>query len=100
MGPHKDIDHDHLFCFLGTNPDDPSELVGGIEFWLGKGDEIDTVVVDTPSSIYVPANPVMFPMIWRKVTRLIITCMVAGEGIEESWEIQLPVSMEGRPTKI
>ena len=98
LGPHKDIDHDHLFCFLGTNPDYPSELGGEIEFWLGEGDEIDTVVVDTPSSIYVPANLGMFPMIWRNVTRPIIMCVVASEGIEKSKEVQLPVSMEGRPT--
>ena len=26
LGPHKDLGHDHLFCFLGTNPDDPGEL--------------------------------------------------------------------------
>ena len=100
LGPHKDIDHDHLFCFLGTNPDDPSELGGEIEFWLGEGDEIDTVIVDTPSSIYVPANLGMFPMIWRNVTRPIIMCVVASEGIEKSKEIQLPVSMEGRPTSM
>ena len=100
LGPHKDIDHDHLFCFLGTNPDDPSELGGEIEFWLGEGEEIDAVIVDTPSSVYVPTNLAMFPMIWRKVTRPIIMCVVASEGIEKAKEVQIPVSMDGRPTSM
>ena len=67
---------------------------------MGEGDEIDTVVVDTPSSVYVPANLGMFPMIWRNVTRPIIMCVVASEGIEKSNEVQLAVSMEGRPTSM
>ena len=100
LGPHKDIDHDHLFCFLGTDPGDPGTLGGEIEFWLGEGDEIDKVIVDTPSAIYVPANLGMFPMLWRNVKRPIIICVVASTGIEKSTEVQIPVSMEGRPTSL
>jgi hypothetical protein len=97
LGPHKDIGHDHLFCFLGTNPDDLSDLGGEIEFWLGEGDKIDTVTVDTPSIIYVPEGMGMFPMIWRNVKRPIVFCVIASAGIDKPTEIQLPVSMEGRP---
>jgi hypothetical protein len=100
LGPHKDIGHDHLFCFLGTNPDDPSELGGEVEFWLGEGEEIDKVIIDTPSSVYVPEGMAMFPMIWRKVKRPIIMCVVASTGIDKTTEVQIPVSMEGRPTSI
>ena len=77
-------DFDEVIGFFGTDPEDPHNLYGEIEFWLGEGDEIDTVVVDTPSSIYVPANLGMFPMIWRNVTRPIIMCVVASEGIDKT----------------
>jgi hypothetical protein len=97
LGPHKDIGHDHLFCFLGTNPDNPADLGGEVEFWLGEGKELDKVIVNTPSSIYVPEGLAMFPMLWRKVKRPIIMCVVASAGIDKSTEVQIPISMEGRP---
>jgi hypothetical protein len=100
LGPHKDIGHDHLFCFLGTNPDDPSDLGGEVEFWLGEGEEIDKVIVNTPSSIYVPEGLGMFPMIWRNVKRPIIMCVIASTGIDKTTEEQIPVSMEGRPKSL
>jgi hypothetical protein len=100
LGPHKDIGHDHLFCFLGTDPGDPSDLGGEVEFWLGEGKDIDKVIVDTPSSVYVPEGLAMFPMLWRKVRRPIVMCVVASTGIEKSTEVQIPVSMEGRPTTL
>jgi hypothetical protein len=99
LGPHKDIGHDHLFCFLGTDPNNPGDLGGEIEFWLGEGDEIDKVELNTPSSIYVPEGLAMFPMIWRNVRRPIIRCVVASAGIDKSNEVQVAVSMEGRPSK-
>jgi hypothetical protein len=98
LGPHKDVGHDHLFCFLGTNPDEPGDLGGEVEFWLGEGNVIDKVVVNTPSSIYVPEGLAMFPMIFRKVRHPIIMCVVASTGIDKSTELQIPVSMDGRPT--
>lgn len=100
LGPHKDVGHDHLFCFLGTDPNNPSDLGGEVEFWLGEGDEIDKVVVDTPSAIYVPEGLAMFPMIWRNVRRPIIMCVVASAGIHKETEEQIAVSMEGRPTSL
>lgn len=100
LGPHRDIGHDHLFCFLGTNPDDQSELGGEVEFWLGEGKEIDKVVLNTPSSVYVPAGLAMFPMKWKNVKRPIILCVVASAGIDKTTEVQIPVSMEGRPTSL
>lgn len=100
LGPHKDIGHDHLFCFLGTNPDEPGDLGGEVEFWLGEGKEIDKVIVNTPSSVYVPEGLAMFPMIWRKVKRPIIMCVVSSTGIDKSTEVQIPVSMEGRPKSL
>lgn len=100
LGPHKDIGHDHLFCFLGTDPDDPTDLGGEVEFWLGEGESIDKVTVTTSSVVYVPEGMGMFPMIWRNVKRPIVFCVIASEGIDKETEIQLPVSMDGRPTEI
>jgi hypothetical protein len=100
LGPHKDIGHDHLFCFLGTDPENPGYLGAEIEFWLGEGEETDKVTVDTPSSIYVPSGLGMFPMIFRNVKKPLIMCVVASEGIDKSTEIQIPVSMDGRPDRM
>jgi hypothetical protein len=100
MGPHKDVGHDHLFCFLGTNPDDPNDLGAEVEFWLGEGDETDKVVINTPSSVYVPEGLAVFPMKWKNVKRPVILCVVASTGIDKDTEIQIPVSMEGRPTSL
>ena len=96
LGPHKDLGHDHLFCFLGTNPEGPGDLGGEIEFWLEEGNEIDKIIINTPSSIYVPEGLAMFPMVWRNVRRPIIMCVIASAGINKSTEIQIPVSMDER----
>jgi hypothetical protein len=100
LGPHKDTGHDHLFSFLGTDPENPGELGGEVEFWLGEWDDIDKVVVNPPSSVYVPAGLAMFPMIWRNVNRPIIMCVLASTAIYKCEEMQIPVSMDGRPRTV
>jgi hypothetical protein len=97
MQPHKDVGHDHMICFLGTNPDDPSDLGGEVEFWLGEGKELDKVVINTSSSVYIPEGLAMFPMKFKNVKRPFIMCVVASSEIDKETEIQIPVSMEGRP---
>jgi len=94
LQPHKH-DYDELFLFLGTNPKDISDLGAEAEFWLGEGEELEKVVLNTSSSVYVPAGVAHFPLIWRNVKKpvifVVITCNPPAELILE------PASLEGRP---
>lgn len=94
LQPHKH-DYDELFLFLGTNPKDISDLGAEAEFWLGEGEELEKVVLNTSSSVYVPAGVAHFPLTWRNVKRpiifVVITCNPPVEPILK------PASLEGRP---
>lgn len=54
-GPHQH-DYDELFAFIGTNPDDVYDLGAEVEMWLGEGEERELVVINTTSSLYIPAG--------------------------------------------
>jgi hypothetical protein len=63
-------DHDvNIFCFLGTNPKDPSDLGAEAEFLLGEGVETEKIAINTPSAVYVPAGVTRFPLSWKNVKR-------------------------------
>ncbi|MGD9159342.1 MAG: hypothetical protein PVG39_13095 [Desulfobacteraceae bacterium] len=47
-----------------------------IEFWLGQGDEMEKVIINTSSAVYVPAGPAHFPQIWKNVTRPVMTMVI------------------------
>lgn len=56
----KSADQTTIFCFLGTNPEDPGDLGAEVEFWLGEGEKTEKMVINTPSAVYVPPG-VAFP---------------------------------------
>ena len=58
-----------IFCFLGTNPEDPSDLGAEVEFWLGEGEETEKIIINTPSAVYVPPGVARFPIRWKNVKR-------------------------------
>jgi hypothetical protein len=63
-------DHDiNIFCFLGTNPQDPTDLGAEAEFLLGEGAEAEKMVINSPSAVYVPAGVPRFPLSWKNVKR-------------------------------
>jgi hypothetical protein len=67
--PHKHTSHGETFMFIGTNPDDPTDLGAEAEFCLGEGDQMEKVIINTTSSVYVPPGIAHFPLTWRKVRR-------------------------------
>ena len=73
--PHKH-DYEEIFLFLGTNPEDTTDLGAEIDFWIGEGDEREKVTFTTSSSIYIPPNTVHFPQVWRNVIRPVITVVI------------------------
>jgi hypothetical protein len=76
--PHKHDDTAEMFGFLGTNPDDPSDLGAEAEFCLGEGAEMEKVIINTSSMVYVPPGVAHFPLTWKNVKRpcifLVIPC--------------------------
>jgi len=75
FNPHKH-DYEEIFLFLGTDPKDTAKLGAEIEFWLGEGDDLEKVVINTSSAVYVPAGLAHFPQIWKNVQRPVMTMMI------------------------
>jgi hypothetical protein len=97
FGPHKH-DFGELFLFIGTDSNNLNDLGATAEFWLGEGDEIEKIVLSTPSSVYVPAGLAHFPLAWKHVKRPCIFVVVACTSHEQMGKMNKPVSvsMKGR----
>lgn len=65
-------DFDEIVTVFGTNPDDPRDLGGEVEFWLDDEKHILT----RSSIIYVPKGLRHCPTIFRNVTRPIFHYIV------------------------
>lgn len=72
--PHKH-DFDEVFGFFGTNPDDPYDLCGEIELWLG--DEKHTLT--RSCIVFVPKGLMHSPLNYIRVDRPIFG-FTAGPG--------------------
>ena len=70
-GPHKH-DCDEVFIFLGTDPENPSDLGAEVEFWLGEGEESDKLEFNTSSFVFVPTNLLHMPIFFRNVKRPVL----------------------------
>lgn len=62
--PHSH-DFDEVLAFLGTNPDDPHDLCGEVEVWLGDEKHILT----KSCLVFVPKGLKHCPVIARRVDR-------------------------------
>lgn len=90
--PHKH-DYEEIFLFLGTNAEDTTDLGAEVEFWVGEGEELEKVVFNTSSSIYIPPGVAHFPQIWRNVKRPVMTMVIMPNTGER---ILKDVPIEGR----
>jgi hypothetical protein len=79
--PHKHDDHGEIFCFIGTNPNDPTDLGAEAEFCLGEGEEQEKILINTSSRVYVPPGVTHFPLTWKNVKRPVIFFVVSHRGI-------------------
>jgi len=93
--PRKSYGEGIYFLIMGTNPEDLSDLGGEAELWLGEGEELEKVVIDTPSCVYCPPGLARFPLTWKNVKRPILMA-VFSPRISDDEPIE-PVSLEGRP---
>ncbi|MBN2076981.1 MAG: hypothetical protein JW762_15665 [Dehalococcoidales bacterium] len=60
-------EYSELLVYLGTNPDKPEELGGEIELWLGEGEKLEKVILNTSSSILIPPGLAHLPLFYRNV---------------------------------
>jgi hypothetical protein len=93
--PLKSYGDGIFFLLLGTNPEDLSDLGAEAEFWLGEGEELEKVVINTPSCVYCPPGVGRFPLTWKNVKRPCIF-VVLVPSVTESSRAE-PASVEGRP---
>ena len=74
---------DELFVFLGTNPQDPDDLGGEAEFWLGEGEDAEKFIINKPTVAFAPKNTAHCPIIFRRVDRpfLMVVILTGPEWI-------------------
>jgi hypothetical protein len=95
FSPLKTYPDGIFFLMLGTNPDDLNDLGAEAEFWLGEGETLEKIVINTPTCVYVPPGTGRFPLIWKNVRRpcmfvVFVADFTIGEG-------PIPVDTTGRP---
>ena len=79
--PHKH-DYEEIFLFLGTNPEDTTDLGAEVDFWIGEGKDAEKVTFTTSSSVWIPPNTAHFPQVWRNVKRPVM-CVVIMPAAQE-----------------
>ena len=95
FAPHKHDVFDEIFCFLGTDYQNPNDLGAEAEFWMGEDETLEKIVINTPSCIYVPPGVGRWPMKWKNVKRPVIFVVLVPNFTEKSRSE--PVSYKGRP---
>jgi len=92
-GPHTHKSPE-VIMHIGTNPDDPLELGGEVEMYMGP--ELEKHIITTSTLIYIPANFVHCPWIIKKVERPFIMVTVGQEPEHTEKSFQELVSEEER----
>jgi len=69
-------DFNEIVTVFGTNPDDPQDLCGEVEFWFDD----EKYVLTKSSIIYIPKGLKHCPMIFTNVTRPIFHYLVGDVG--------------------
>ncbi|OGN99092.1 MAG: hypothetical protein A2Y58_03550 [Chloroflexi bacterium RBG_13_51_52] len=92
-GPHKHK-YPEVVMHLGTDPDNPLDLGGEVEFCLGP--EMEKHILTTSNMVYLPADFIHGPWIIRKVTRPFIMVTVEQCPTHTEMSFQDMVSDEER----
>ena len=74
---------------MGTDPNNPTELGGEHEFWLGEGDEAEKYLITKTTCLYVPKGEVHNPNTCKRADRPYVMCVVlkAPEHLDEHVEV-------------
>jgi hypothetical protein len=81
---------DEVHLFFGTDYNNPDELGGEVELWLGTGDEAQQFILTKKTAVYVPAGVAHAPFYYRKVTHppffhVAILQMAEIEATQTGW---------------
>lgn len=70
--------HDVLetYCFMGTDPDNPDDLGGTIEFWLGEGEKAEKIIINKPTVLLIPPHTVHLPLYVNELHHPIISVAI------------------------
>jgi hypothetical protein len=74
-GAHKH-DYPEIFFFVGTDPYNTHYLGAEGEFWLGEGNDLEKIKLDTSCSVYMPPNLAHFPLFFKNVKSPVIMGVV------------------------
>lgn len=75
-GKSHSHDFDELVTLFGSNPDDPRDLCGEVEFWLDD----EKYLLTKSCLIYVPKGTKHCPLIFKRVDRPIFHYIVGHAG--------------------
>jgi hypothetical protein len=80
---------DELFVFMGTDPNNPTDLGGEHEFWLGEGDEAERHLITKTTCLYVPKGVVHNPNGCLRLDRpyVMFVVLMASEHLDEHVEL-------------
>jgi hypothetical protein len=67
---------DEFFIFMGTNPQDPMDLGGELEMWLGEGDQAEKYIINKPTAMFSPGGVAHNPQYFNRVDRTIIQIVI------------------------
>lgn len=62
---HSHYDYDEYIGFVGSNPDDPKDLCGEVEVWLGD----EKHVINKSCAIFIPKGLKHCPVYFRRVDK-------------------------------
>lgn len=98
--PHRAWPHTHycaeMYVLMGTNPDDPMDLGGKFEIWIGKGEDAEKFVIDKTTVIHIPAGVAHMPLRVLELERpFIMVAMPMAPGFHDKEQIEeLPPAFE------
>jgi hypothetical protein len=67
---------DEVITLFGTNPDNPQDLCGEVEFWIDD----EKYMITKSCIIYMPKGLKHCPLIFKKVERPIFHYIIGGAG--------------------
>jgi hypothetical protein len=73
--------HEEYYMFLGTNPDDPEDLGGELELWLGIGRYAEKFIITKSTAVRMPPGLAAHPMVFRRVDRPILKIVIYDNPI-------------------
>jgi len=75
-------DYNEIVLHIGTDPDNPEELGGEVEFVVGG----EKLTIDKTSALYVPEGLKHGPLTWKRVDKphLLMTVMIGAGTLEQA----------------